>query len=129
MGDLTRDLIATARAVCGEFRLSRHHSAASAAAAIRTAQGNVYTGVCIDLDCGLGFCAEASAVAEMLKHRETRIAAVVAVSEDRIIPPCGRCREMLAQLDAGNMDCSVIIGEDRVVPLRQLLPDHWLSDE
>jgi len=129
MGDLTKDLIAAARAVCGELALSGDHLAGSVGAAIRTAQGNVYTGICIDLDCGLGFCAEASAVAEMLKHRETRVAAVVAVSEDGVIPPCGRCREMLAQVDTGNMDCSVIIGEDRIVPLRQLLPDHWLSAE
>jgi cytidine deaminase len=41
-------------------------------------QGNIYTGICIDLGCGLGFCAEVAAIAQMLTHRETRIDEVVA---------------------------------------------------
>lgn len=66
-------------------------------------------------------------MAEMLKHRETEIEAVVAVSGNRILPPCGRCREMMAQLDPRNLDCRVILAEDEDVPLRDLLPRHWLS--
>ena len=100
--------------------------AASVGAAIRTADGNIYTGVCIDLTCGLGFCAEASAIAEMLKHRETHITDVVAVTREGILPPCGRCREMISQLDRRNLDCRIILGEDRITTLRQLLPNHWL---
>jgi hypothetical protein len=33
----------------------------------------------------------------------------------------------MAQIDARNLDCTVIIGEDRQVPLRDLLPHHWLA--
>jgi cytidine deaminase len=62
----------------------------------------------------------------MLKHRETHIRAVVAVSNNRILPPCGRCREMMAQVDPQNLDCRVIVGEDEVVSLRELLPHYWL---
>ena len=120
-------LITAAKAVCGEFGLSEVFSAGSVGAAIRTAEGNIYTGVCIDLACGLGFCAEAAAVAEMLKHRETHITAVVAVTNHGILAPCGRCREMIAQVDGRNLDCHVIIGNERIVTLRQLLPDHWLA--
>jgi cytidine deaminase len=127
MDEITSNLIDAARSVLGEFKLSRNFSAGSVGAAIRTASGNIYTGICIDLACGLGFCAEAAAVAEMLKSRETHITTVVAVNERGILPPCGRCREMIAQVDSRNMDCSVIIREDKVVTLRQLLPDHWLS--
>jgi len=61
-------------------------------AAIRTVDGNIYTGVCIDLSSGLGFCAEMSAIAQMVTKRETQIDTVVAVTADRILPPCGRCR-------------------------------------
>ena len=96
-------------------------------AAIRTVGGNIHTGICIDLACGLGFCAEVAAIAEMLKHRETRIRTIVAISGNRILPPCGRCREMIAQVDIRNLDCRVIIEEDKVVTLRQLLPNHWLA--
>jgi cytidine deaminase len=129
MDEATSQLIEAARAVYGEFGLSEDFSAASVGAAIRTAGGNIYTGVCIDLACGLGFCAEVAAVAEMLKHRETHITAVVAVTDHGILAPCGRCREMMAQVDARNLDCDVIIGEDRMVTLRELLPEHWLANK
>lgn len=127
MDENTSQLIEAARAVCGEFSLREGFSAGSVGAAIRTAAGNIYTGVCIDLASGLGFCAEVAAVAEMLKHRETQITEIVAVADNHILPPCGRCRETIAQVDVRNMDCRVVLDKERVVTLRQLLPDHWLA--
>lgn len=127
MDKITSQLIEAARAVHGEFGLSEDFAAGSVGAAIRTAKGNIYTGVCIDLACGLGFCAEAAAVAEMLKHRETHITEMVAVTDIGILAPCGRCREMIAQVDSRNFDCQVIIGENKIVTLRELLPEHWLD--
>ena len=72
---------------------------------------------------------EIAAIAQMLTHRETQIDTVVAVTWDRILPPCGRCRETMAQIDARNLDCTVIIDQDRQVPLRDLLPHHWLAQD
>ncbi|MBC7237999.1 MAG: cytidine deaminase [Chloroflexi bacterium] len=120
-------LIEAARAVCGAFKLREDFSAGGVGAALRTADGNLYTGICIDLASGLGFCAEVAAIAEMLKHRETQITHIVAVSGHRILPPCGRCRETMAQLDERNLDCRVIVAPDQDVPLRELLPRHWLD--
>jgi cytidine deaminase len=120
-------LIKAARAICGDIPLQDEFSAGSVGAAIRTADDHIYTGICVDLGSGLGFCAEVAAIAEMLKHRETQIKTVVAVSDQRILPPCGRCRETMAQIDARNMDSRVIVGEDREVFLRDLLPQHWLN--
>ena len=97
--------------------------AASVGAVITSASGRTYTGICLDFGCGIGFCAEHAAVAEMLKGRESRIAVVVAVSESgEILPPCGRCREMMWQLDAGNRDALVVLGAEDALPLRELLP-------
>jgi len=129
MGSERAELIEAARAVVCELRLRDGFSAGSVGAAIRTAEGNVYTGICIDLACGLGFCAEVAAIAQMVTNQETQIDAVVAVTSDGILPPCGRCRETVAQLDVRNLDCRVILAEDRDVPLRDLLPTHWLPDE
>ena len=123
------ELIEAARSVCGVLKLRDEFSAGGVGAAVRTAKGNVYTGVCIDLASGLGFCAEVAAIAEMLKNRETHIAAVVAVSGKRILPPCGRCREMMAQVDARNLDCRVIVEENLDVALRELLPRHWMDKD
>ena len=127
MKQTSAELIQAARAVCGDFPLQDQFSAGSVGAALRTADGHIYTGVCIELGSGLGFCAEVAAIAEMLKHRETQIDTVVAVSGQRILPPCGRCRETMAQIDARNMDSRVIVGEDQEVLLRDLLPQHWLN--
>jgi cytidine deaminase len=128
MNEARSKLIAQAKAVCGAFRLGKNFSAGSVSAAILTAKGNIYTGICIDLACGLGFCAEVAAVADMLKARETHVLAVVAVSGGGgVVAPCGRCRETIAQVDMQNLDCAVILGDDRDVPLRELLPEHWLT--
>jgi cytidine deaminase len=121
------ELIEAARAVVGRMELADENSAGGVGAAIRSAKGNVYTGICIDLGSGLGFCAEVAAIAQMLTHRETQIDMVVAVTDEGIIPPCGRCRETMVQIDVRNLDCRVIVGEDRDVGLRDLLPDHWMT--
>jgi cytidine deaminase len=127
MNDTRSELIEAARAVVGELKLRKAFSAGGVGAAIRTAQGNIYTGISIDLGSGLGFCAEVAAIAQMLTHRETQIHTVVAVTSDRILSPCGRCRETMAQIDERNLDCKVVIGEDREVLLRELLPHHWMT--
>jgi cytidine deaminase len=129
MNDSRTELIEAARAVVGELRLRKEFSAGGVGAAIRTVQGNIYTGISIELGSGLGFCAEIAAIAQMLTQRETQIDAVVAVTRDRILSPCGRCRETMAQIDERNFDCKVIIGEDREVLLRDLLPNHWMTQE
>ena len=119
------ELIARAREVLGEFRTSADCVAGSVAAAILTRGGRVYTGICVDTACSMGFCAEHAAVAEMLKARESEIALVVAVSEAGIIAPCGRCRELMWQVDARNRAARVVVGASTVVPLAQLLPQPW----
>jgi cytidine deaminase len=130
VNEATSRLIEAAKAVCGAFRLRKNFSAGSVGAAVLTAQGHMYTGICIELACGLGFCAEVAAVAEMLKARETHVVAVVAVSsEGALRAPCGRCRETIAQVDTRNLDCAVILGDAREVPLRALLPEHWLIEQ
>jgi len=95
-----KNLIETARKVVGEYTLSNpDFSAASVGAALLTTKGNVYTGINIDVSCGIGFCAEHSAIAEMLKNRETQIEMIVTVNKEAIIPPCGRCRELIFQVN------------------------------
>jgi cytidine deaminase len=121
------ELIKEARKHVGEFSLSEPDlTAGSVSAAVLTEDGNVYTGVCMDLSCGIGFCAEHSAVAEMLKNRETVIRKMVAVNDSGILPPCGRCRELVAQVDRRNFACEVILPGDKRT-LADLLPDHWIT--
>jgi cytidine deaminase len=121
-------LIREAQRLVGEFALIKPSLTAGAvAAALVTEAGNLYTGINLDLACGIGFCAEHSAVAEMLKQRETVIRRIVAVDEERIVAPCGRCRELLVQVDKRNMDCVVLLPDGVAVTLRELLPNAWLE--
>jgi len=120
------ELIGTAKALVGEFRTSDDCTAAGVAAAILSRSGRVYTGVCVDTHCGMGFCAEHAAVAEMLKARESEIALVVAVDSDgTACAPCGRCRELMWQVSPRNRDARVILGPSHVVTLAELLPHPW----
>jgi len=87
--------------------------------------GNVYTGISIDAPCGVGFCAEHSAIAEMLKNKESRIKTIVAAGGDVVYPPCGRCREFMYQVNPANLDTDIILDEKRTVKLKELLPEIW----
>jgi cytidine deaminase len=117
------ELVATATALMGEFRTSDTCVAAEVAAALVSASGHVYTGVCIDTASSLGFCAEHAAIAEMLKARESEIALIVAVSAKfGILAPCGRCRELMWQVDPRNRATRIIVGHGEVVTLTELLP-------
>ena len=119
-------MIKEADKILGEYALSSsYYSAGSVAAALLTTDGNVYTGINIDVACGIGFCAEHSAIAEMLKHRETQIEMIVAVSSETIRPPCGRCRELLFQVDTKNINTKVYISTENYITLDKLLPNRW----
>ena len=121
-------LIDLAKSLVGEITLAGGGSSAGGvSSALLTANGNVYTGICLDYPCGLGFCAEHAAVAEMLKYRETEIAKIVAVSKDRILPPCGRCRELMILTNPLNRDTEVILSQSKTIKLFNLLPYHWLE--
>ena len=56
-----------------ERKLSRVATAGTVAAAFLTDKGNVYTGVCIDVPAGMGFCAEHTAAAAMITAGESKI--------------------------------------------------------
>jgi cytidine deaminase len=129
-----RDLIVAAQ------RLLRPHRSGDrlfgdVAAIVQTTSGAWFGGVCIDTASGTGFCAEQAAVAAMVTAGEYQAAAVVAVWRDEnhrlyVLPPCGRCREFLRQVDPANLDAVVLLGNGRTLPLRELLPEHeWPRPE
>ncbi len=101
------------------------------ASTLVTDAGTAYSGVCIDTGSGTGFCAEHAAIAAMVTAREYRIAKVVAVwrSDEgvlHVLPPCGRCREFIRQIDPANLDTEVVLGRRRTARLRESLPaNEW----
>ena len=87
-------LIAEAHGLARPIKPSAKCEAGTVAALIVSESGRHYTGVCVEFRCGMGFCAEHAAVAEMLKHHETRIAYVVAVHHTgRVQAPSASCAQ------------------------------------
>ena len=119
-------LYAQARAVINPRKLSDYAEAGGVGAALLSASGKVYTGVCIDTACSMGFCAEHAAAAAMVTAGESRVLRMIAVGWDgEIMPPCGRCREFISQLHPDNLDTEVLVATDTMVTLRDLLPHDW----
>ena len=119
-------LIAAAAKIAVPYTASKHCESGYVGAALLTKAGHVYTGVNVDAVCGIGFCAEHAAVAEMLKHRESEIVAMAAVNSDGIpTTPCGRCRELLYQVNPSNLNMKVLLGDGESCLLSELLPRRW----
>lgn len=106
-------------------------------AALRLDDGSVIASTNLFADVGsLSLCAEPFAIAEAAKKTKRRIKAIVAVYHDpghepKIIPPCGRCRELITDYAK---DAYVILREPGKktpfkVRARDLLPlkyaDFW----
>jgi cytidine deaminase len=128
MADIWKTLYDAARAVQSERAVSPFIEAGGVAAALLTRRGNLYTGVCFDTACGLGMCAERSAVAAMLTQGESEIVKILAVMPDgRVGPPCGACRELLMQLDAHSGEIEVLLDYEtrQTARLRELAPAWW----
>ena len=126
-----KKLYQLASKISAKRKLTKYANCGGVGCALITSKGNIYTGICIDTRCALGFCAEHAAIADMLKHGESEIAEIVAVKESRknaVVPPCGRCRELMLQIDRNNERTLVYIGANKSERLSKLLPEHWLVE-
>ena len=126
--NIWKTLYDCAAAVQCARRLSPFMETGSVGAAVLSARGNIYTGVCIDTACGMGMCAERNAIANMLTCGESVITKVVAVMPDGSSgTPCGVCREFMLQLGEGAKDIEILLSLEplKVVRLGEQLPDWW----
>ena len=103
--------------------------------ALLTNSGSIYIGVCIETFGGMGFCAEQNAIGAMITAGEYKIEKIVAAWRNGqgmlfVGAPCGRCREFMRQIDEGNLDTAVVLGMERMVKLRELLPNcEWWTEQ
>lgn len=119
------ELIELAKSKLNPQRLSPSCEVGGVASALVTEEGDVFVGVCIDTGSSMGFCAEPNAIGNMVTEGQSRIKTIVAVLYDgSILPPCGRCREFIYQIDNNNINTRVILKEGNVLPLADLLPFH-----
>ena len=120
------DLILKATEVLNPRQLSSAAEAGSVAAALLTNSGQIYTGICIETKCSMGFCAEHAAAAAMITAGESHVVKMVAINKrGNVLPPCGRCREFISQLNDKNIEAEVLINRNKAVKLIDLLPYDW----
>ena len=119
-----------ARAVLNPRKISEWMEAGGVAAAVEAESGRIYTGVCVDSACTLGVCAERNAIFNMITSGESRIKRVIAVGWDgKAMPPCGACRELMAQLmpkDYQGIEIMLNNEKNEIVTLGALTPSWWI---
>ena len=95
-------------------------------AAIRAASGTVYVGCNVENAAyPEGTCAEAGAIAAMVAAGETElVAAYVVAGADKPVPPCGGCRQKLAEFAKADVEVTMatMTGHERVIRIDALLP-------
>lgn len=95
-------------------------------AAIRGVSGAIYTGCNVEnVAYPQGTCAEAGAIAAMVAAGETEfIEAAVIADSPHPVPPCGGCRQKLAEFAAGHTPVTLATthGTTETHTIAQLLP-------
>ncbi|NBE84224.1 cytidine/deoxycytidylate deaminase family protein [Micromonospora rubida] len=124
MRDTDRALVQAATAVAKLRCRSDNHTVAAAA---RTADGRVFTGVNVYHFTG-GPCAEVVAIGAAATQGVVGLETIVAVGDRGrgVIPPCGRCRQVLLDYFPS---IRVIVGPAdalRAVPVAELLPTEYV---
>ena len=126
-----KNMLEAAKAVQGGRRISDYVEAGEVAAAVESATGRIYTGVCVDTACTLGICAERNAIFNMLTNGEHRIRRVLAVMPDgKNGAPCGACRELMVQLmpkDYGDIEIMLDVESMKTAHLSELTPEWWIK--
>jgi len=130
MERIWKELYEAAKDVQNPREISERIDAGGVAAAIESASGNIYTGVCVDTSCTLGICAERNALFNMITNGENEIKRVLTIMPDgKTGAPCGACREFMAQLMPGKYDTIEIMLDyetGEIVTLSELTPRWWI---
>ena len=119
-----------AKAVQNGREISERIYAGGVAAAVESASGRIYVGVCVDTSCTLGICAERNAIFNMITNGEQEIKRVLAIMPDgKTGAPCGACREFMTQMMPGryhNIEIMLDYENERIVTLGELTPEWWM---
>ncbi|MEM7710721.1 MAG: cytidine deaminase [Pseudomonadota bacterium] len=102
------------------------YSAFKVGAAIRTADGTIFAGCNVEnVAYPEGTCAEAGALAAMCAAGERSVAEIYVVAAGASpVPPCGGCRQKLAEFAAGDVvvTMATVAGEETRMRIDELLP-------
>ena len=124
------EMYQVAKSIQNERRISDYIEAGNVAAAILTAEGKIFTGVCIDTCSTLGICAERNAIFNMITNGEQKIKRVLAIMPNgKTGTPCGACRELMVQLmpnDYKEIEIMLDYENKKVITLGEITPKWWI---
>jgi cytidine deaminase len=122
LADAARD--ASTRAYCPYSRFA-------VGAAVRTADGRVFTGCNVEnASFGLAICAERNAVFQAVAAGARDIVAVALYTPTpQPSTPCGACRQVMAQFGAPEVRCDADGGATARYALDELLPQRFRLDQ
>ena len=130
MEKIWEELYKAAKAVQNGRKISDYVEAGGVAAAILSASGKIYTGVCVDTCSTLGICAERNALFNMLTNGEHEVCKVLAIMPNgKTGAPCGACRELLVQMmpkSYKNVEIMIDFESGKTVNLEELTPLWWI---
>ena len=130
MEQIWKEMLQAARAVQNQRKISDYVDAGGVAAAILSASGKIYVGVCVDTCSTLGICAERNAIFNMLTNGEQEIKKVLAIMPNgKTGAPCGACRELMVQLMPNSyrkIEVLMDFETEEIVTLGELTPKWWI---
>ncbi|MCD7995265.1 MAG: cytidine deaminase [Clostridia bacterium] len=130
LDNIWKEMITAAQAVRKARKISDYIEAGAVSAAVLSATGAIYTGVCIDTCSTLGICAERNAIFNMITNGEQEITRVLAIMPDgKNGAPCGACRELMVQLmpyKYKEIEVLMDYDSERIVALGDLTPEWWI---
>jgi cytidine deaminase len=105
------------------------YSGFNVGAAIRAASGQVHKGCNVEnVAYPEGTCAEAGAIAAMILAGDTAIEAVAVIADATApVPPCGGCRQKLAEFAASDVRVTMatVDGQTMTMTVAELLPGRF----
>ena len=124
------EMYQAAKAVQNGRELSDYVSAGGVSAAVLSASGKIYVGVCVDTCSALGICAERNALFHMITNGEQEIKKVLAIMPNgKLGAPCGACRELMVQLMPNHYQTIEVLMDletAEITTLGELTPKWWI---
>uniref|UniRef100_A0A671UW93 Cytidine deaminase n=1 Tax=Sparus aurata TaxID=8175 RepID=A0A671UW93_SPAAU len=96
--------------------------------ALLTEDGQIFSGCNVENACFyLSLCAERTAINKAVSegHRKLKAIAVSSDLEDRVIPPCGACRQVIREFGDIPVFMTKVDGSYTMMTLEELLPLSW----
>ena len=111
------------KAIVARTKASANYSGFKVGAAVKTEQGNIFTGGNVESDCSsVGVCAEQVAISNAILAGETPIEIAIVADTKTPITPCGKCRQFMLDFTPLKVTMANLLGDVKQATAKQLLP-------